>query len=82
MWTVIALVASVITAIQLMPQAWNAIRARELEGVSLLSFATITFTALLWTMYGVHIQDVAVIFANVITCMCAVIISLMKLRKG
>lgn len=76
------MVASVVTAVQLMPQMWHAIRARDLEGVSLLSFTTITLATFLWTMYGVHIQDVAVIFANAITCMCAVTISLMKLRKG
>ncbi|MCC7022642.1 MAG: hypothetical protein IT338_07435 [Thermomicrobiales bacterium] len=82
MWTVIAALASVITAVQLIPQAWSAIRASDLKSVSLLTFATISFTTFLWVMYGTHIGDTAVVFANGITCLCAVTISLMKIRKG
>lgn len=82
MWTVIAALATVITAVQLIPQAWNAIKAKELENISLLTFATISFTTFLWALYGFHLRDNAIIVANGITCVCAITISIMKIRKG
>ena len=82
MWVAVAAVAAVLSAVQLIPQAWNAIRARDLSAVSLPSFALISSTTFLWALYGWHLQDVAIVVSNGIACLCAVIVTLMKIVKG
>jgi uncharacterized protein with PQ loop repeat len=82
MWNVLAAIASIITAVQLLPQAWKAIQAKELSSISLPTFLIISFTTFLWTLYGLHLEDIAIIVANASTCLCAVTVSLMKWRKG
>ena len=82
MWVAVAAVAAVLSAVQLIPQAWNAIRARDLSAVSLPSFALISSTTFLWALYGWHLQDVAIVVSNRIACRCAVIVTVMKIVKG
>ena len=80
-WTLIALIASVLTAIQLLPQTLRAIRTRDLKSISLITFFTISFTAFLWVLHGVHNKDNAIIFANTITFLCAITITSLKLLR-
>ena len=80
-WIVIATVASVLTAVQLIPQTLKAIKTRELKSISLITFATISFTAFLWVLHGVHNKDNAIIFANTITFLCAITITSLKLLR-
>lgn len=80
-WTLIAITASILTAIQLIPQAVKAIRSKELSGVSLSAFSMITLTASLWLAYGIHLGDWAIIFANFITLLCSGTIVIVKLKK-
>lgn len=82
MWVAVAAVAAVLSAVQLIPQAWNAIRAKDLSAVSLPSFALISSTTFLWALYGWHLQDVAIVVSNGIACLCAVIVTVMKIVKG
>ena len=82
MWNIIAALAAVLSAVQLIPQARNAIKADELKGISLTSFLIISFTTMLWMLYGIHLEDFAIIVANVIACLCALTVSLMKIRSG
>lgn len=82
MWNLIAALAAVLSAVQLIPQARNAIKADELKGISLTTFLIISFTTMLWMLYGIHLEDIAIIVANGIACLCALTISLMKIRSG
>jgi uncharacterized protein with PQ loop repeat len=81
-WNFVAALAAVLSAIQLIPQAWNAIKARDLANISLPSFLIISLTTCLWTAYGMHLADLAIVFANGIAFLCALTVSLMKVRKG
>ena len=82
MWNLIAALAAVLSAIQLIPQARNAIKADELKGISLTTFSIISFTTMLWLVYGIHLEDIAIIVANAIACLCALTVSLLKIRSG
>lgn len=82
MWTTVAALAAVLSAVQLVPQAWNAITAKNLSSISLPSFLLICVTTSLWAAYGLHLRDGAIIFANGIGFLCALTVSLMKIRKG
>lgn len=80
-WLVIAFLASVLTAFQLIPQTIKSVQSKDLNGVSLLAFSIISLTALLWLLYGLHLNNTAIIFANSISLICAVIIVFMKLKR-
>ncbi len=82
MWTFVAATAAVLSAIQLVPQAWSAIKARDLNDVSLPTFLLISLTTFLWAAYGLHLADPAIVVANGVAFMCALTISLMKVKKG
>ena len=82
MWVAVSVVAAVLSAVQLVPQAWNAIRARDLSAVSLPSFALISTTTFLWGAYGLHLQDVAIVASNGVACLCALTVTMMKVIKG
>ena len=82
MWVAVAAVAAVLSAVQLIPQAWNAVRARDLSAVSLPSFALISFTTFLWALYGWHLQDVAIVASNGVAFLCALTVTAMKVAKG
>jgi MtN3 and saliva related transmembrane protein len=82
LWNLFAAMAAVLSAVQLIPQARNAIKADELKGISFTTFSIISFTTLLWLLYGIHLEDMAIIVANAIACLCALTVSLMKIRSG
>jgi uncharacterized protein with PQ loop repeat len=81
LWNVIAALAAVLSAVQLIPQARHAIKAEELKSISLTTFLIISVTTLLWMVYGIHLEDLAIIGANGIACLCALTVSLMKIRS-
>jgi MtN3 and saliva related transmembrane protein len=80
-WNLIAALAAGLSAVQLIPQARNAIKADELKSISLTTFLIISFTTVLWMLYGIHLEDIAIIVANGIACLCALTVSLMKIRS-
>jgi len=82
MWNIIAALAAGLSAVQLIPLARKAIKADELKSISLTTFLIISFTTLLWMLYGIHLEDIAIIGANGIACLCALTVSLMKIRSG
>jgi MtN3 and saliva related transmembrane protein len=80
-WLAIAFLASILTAFQLIPQTIKTVQGKDLTGVSLLAFSIISITTFLWLLYGLHLNNVAIIFANSISLICAVIIVTMKLKR-
>ena len=80
-WLVIAFLASILTAFQLIPQTIKTVQSKDLTGVSLLAFSIISLSALLWLFYGLHLNNTALIFANSISLICAAIIVLLKLKR-
>lgn len=80
-WIYIAVLASLLTAVQLIPEVIDAFKARTLKDISLSSFSIITFASFLWILHGMHNKDYALMFANVVIFICAFTIVLLKLKK-
>ncbi|MCX7996568.1 MAG: SemiSWEET family transporter [Patescibacteria group bacterium] len=70
--TSVAIVASVLTAFQLIPQTIKIVREKNSKGISRTTFRMITLSSSLWLIHGVNRLDFAIIFANSITFICAV----------
>jgi len=77
---IIGLVAATLTTAAFVPQALHSLRTRNLEGVSLGMYATFTLGVLLWLIYGLLIDSVPVIAANVVTLFLAGMILVLKVR--
>ncbi|MGI8420212.1 MAG: SemiSWEET family sugar transporter [Candidatus Levyibacteriota bacterium] len=80
-WILISGIASFLTALQLLPQTIKALRTKNLKGVSLATFSLTSINAFLWVLYGFHLHDVAIIFANFIAFLFAITIVSLKLKK-
>lgn len=80
-WIAIAIVVSILTAIQLIPETYRAIRIKNLKSISITTFSIISLSSFLWILHGVHNHDNALVFANIVTFICAGTIVLLKLKK-
>lgn len=73
--------AAILTTIAFVPQAWQSWRTRELSGVSLPMYALFTLGVALWLGYGLAINSLPVIAANVVTLMLASTVLWLKIQQ-
>lgn len=66
--------AAFCTTVSFLPQAILTIRTRNTQSLSLFMYSLFTLGVLLWLVYGIDIGDFAIIWANAITLVFAVII--------
>ena len=66
-WTVIGMIAAILTSFGFVPQVRKMWRRRSVGDVSVGTFFQFTAGATLWNIYGVSRSDPVVIGANVIT---------------
>ncbi|GAB6140908.1 SemiSWEET transporter [Methylosoma difficile] len=72
-------VAAVLTTVSFLPQAIMTIKTKDTQSLSLTMYSLFTLGVLLWLFYGIFIDDKAIIFANSITFLLALIILCFKL---
>jgi MtN3 and saliva related transmembrane protein len=82
MITVIAIVATFTTSVQLIPQTISAFDKKKRKGISLTTYLMVTFSATLWLTYGFMRNDLAIILTNLFVLICAVITVLLKLQPS
>ncbi len=71
--------AALLTTISFLPQAIMTIKTRDTESLSLGMYSSFTLGVLLWLIYGININDTAIIYANSITLVLASIILFFKI---
>ena len=85
MWIeVIGLFAGVLGIIAWIPQIREVWVNNRHEGISLATFSVVTMALGLWLLYGILIESVSMIIANVMTLsvIFAVILGVVRLRKA
>ncbi|MCK4494349.1 MAG: SemiSWEET transporter [Methylococcales bacterium] len=75
----IGYIAAFCTTSSFLPQAILTIRTKDTESLSLGMYSLFTIGVLLWLIYGIHKEDLALIWANLITLILAGIILSFKL---
>lgn len=81
-WSVIGITAALLTSSGFVPQIVKGVRTKRLIDVSTgMLLIWITGTAL-WFLYGLHLNDVIIMGANVFTCSCGIITLFLKVRFG
>jgi MtN3 and saliva related transmembrane protein len=68
---IIGYLAATLTTASFVPQAILTIKTRDTESLSLGMYSTFTLGVLCWLVYGIYLEDKAIIFANAITLMLA-----------
>lgn len=75
----ISILAALLTTASFLPQTIKTIKTRDTSGISVGMYAMFTLGVLLWAAYGLHMKDIAIVLANVVTFVFAVIILKYKL---
>ncbi|MDP7537759.1 MAG: SemiSWEET transporter [Methylococcales bacterium] len=75
----IGYMAAFCTTISFLPQAYLTLKTRDAESLSLGMYSTFTLGVLLWLLYGLLIEDKAIVFANVITFVLSATILIFKI---
>lgn len=81
MLTSISIVAAILTTFSFIPQALKVIKTRDTSSLSLGMYLMFTLGVALWLIYGVGINDIALIGANLITFILACTILKVKLSN-
>lgn len=80
MITVIGILAGTLTTLAFVPQVLHTWRSKSTKDVSLNTFLMFCTGILLWLIYGLFKQDIAIILANFVTFILASIILGLKLK--
>lgn len=75
-------VAAVLTTISFVPQAWQIVRTKDVEGISLGMYILFTMGVYLWIIYGFLQKDWNLVGANTITGIFATIILTFRIKYG
>jgi len=78
--TTIGLVAGTLTSIAAIPQVIKTLKTRHVRDISVWQPLLLAFGVALWMMYGILINDVPLIVANITPLICNVILTGMKIR--
>ena len=74
--------AAALTSASFIPQAVMTIRSRDTRGISRGMYIIFTIGVGLWLAYGIHIDSLPMILANLVTLALAGTILVLKLRYG
>jgi MtN3 and saliva related transmembrane protein len=80
-WLIVAGTAVVLTSIQMLPQVVKSLRTRAVRDLSLWMIVIIACGATSWLAYGIHIQDWAIMTANALNLLFALVLLKLKLSE-
>ena len=78
--SVLGLLAASLTTISFLPQVVKTWKSRSAKDLSLGMFSIFTLGVALWLAYGIAINDLPVILANIVTLILASTLLFFKLR--
>jgi MtN3 and saliva related transmembrane protein len=78
--TIIGLVAAAVTTISLFPQLVRMWRTKSAKDISLVTFMVFCSGILLWCVYGVLLNNLPIILANIFTLVQGLIILTLKIK--
>lgn len=76
---IVGYLAAFLTTSAFIPQAWLTWRHKRAEGISLGMYSIMVSGVVCWLIYGIMLQALPIIIANVITLALSLFILVMKL---
>ncbi len=78
-WTYVGLLAGFLTTVGFLPQVIKSYRLKSAKDVSLRQPLLLLAGMSLWLAYGIHLEDWAIILANIISIILNIIIVALKI---
>lgn len=72
--------AAFCTTVAFIPQVLQVIRTRDTQAISLSMYLIFAFGVAMWLAYGVVLNNLPMIIANIITLLLALVVVFFKLR--
>lgn len=80
--TTIGLAAGTLTSLAAIPQVVKTMRTGHVRDISIWQPLLLAIGVALWMIYGILINDLPLIIANIIPLICNVLLTGMKIRYG
>ena len=77
---IIGLIAATLTTAAFVPQVIKAWKTKATKNLSLTMYLIFFTGVLLWLVYGIHLNSLAMIVSNIITAILALILIILKLK--
>ena len=75
---ILGLIAGTLSCITLVPQIFKSWKSKSVKDISVVSFMIVVISTLIWLVYGIWKQLPSVILTNVVVCLSAIIMLLLK----
>lgn len=68
-WEIIGIAAAALTTFSFIPQIIKVLKNKSINDVSIITLFQFAIGVTLWAFYGIHLKNVIIITANIITLM-------------
>jgi MtN3 and saliva related transmembrane protein len=79
-YEIIGLIAALCTTAAFVPQVIKTWKSKSADNLSLTMYVVFFIGVVLWLIYGIHIDSLAVILANSVTSLLTLLLIIFKLR--
>ncbi|NQW35376.1 MAG: SemiSWEET transporter [Flavobacteriales bacterium] len=79
-YEIIGLIAALCTTVAFVPQVYKTWKSKSVDNLSLTMYTVFFIGVLLWLIYGIHLNSLAIILANSFTSVLALLLIIFKLR--
>ena len=79
--TLLGIFAGLLTSTSFIPQAYKVIKTKRTQDISLPMYSLCTIGVFIWIIYGLMINDLAVLLTNIITFVPTLIILILTLHN-
>ena len=77
---IIGLIAASLTTAAFVPQVYKAWKHKSTSDISFTMYVVLLAGLILWLIYGIHHNSLAIILANLVTASLAIIMLILKMR--
>ena len=81
MTELIGYIGAFLTTISFLPQAIQTIKTRDTSGISLAMYAMFVVGVVFWLLYGIFLNNITIIIANIVTLTLSGIVLLIKIQN-
>jgi len=81
-WKIIGASAATLTMFSFIPQIARSLRTKSVKDVSPVTLFQLSCGAVLWTIYGIYLQDPIIITANLVTLATLAILLFLYFKYG
>ncbi len=81
MTELIGYIGAFLTTISFLPQAIQTIKTRDTSGISLAMYAMFVVGVVFWLLYGIFLNNITIIIANIVTLTLSGIVLVIKIQN-